>query len=128
MLNQAVRAVRVLNGIQKNFSSNVSVYILSFRSKQSQYIYWLSTMIEDRTRNMLGKPCGKFLVSENADFAWVVVAREARVETVNPLTVTVERGQQILIPCASPSRLIQFCQFLYCIRGMRFSEAKYFLT
>lgn len=77
MLNQAATAVRVLYGIQKNFCSNVSVYILSFGSKQSQYIYWLSTMIEDRTRNMLGKPCGKFLVSENADCAWVVVAREA---------------------------------------------------
>lgn len=34
-------------------------------------------MVEDRTRNMLGKPYGKFLASENADFARVVVARGA---------------------------------------------------
>lgn len=49
-----------------------------------------------------------------------------RGETVNLLKVTVETGQ-ILIPCASPSRHIQICQFSYCIKGMRYCEAKYLL-
>lgn len=130
VLNQAARAVRVLNGIQKNFCSNVSVYILSFRSKQPQYTYWLSTMFEDRTRNS-GSPVGSFQPPKTLTLhgLWLPDGPEGfapsptRGETVNPLTVTVETGQ-ILIPYASPSRHIQIRQFSYCIRGMRYCEAK----